>query len=140
MAEFATSIEIEASPDIVFDHLVTGEGIVAWLGQHAEIEPRPGGTFAVDIAGNPIRGAYLEVDRPRLVVVSWGVLGSDVLPSGSSRVEFRLTPVPGGTRLELTHTGLPNEQERINHAAGWTHFVGVLATVARGRARGGAPS
>lgn len=130
VADFATSIEIEAPPEIVFDHLVTSEGIVAWMGQHAEVDPTPGGIFAVDIGGNPIRGAYLEVDRPRRVVVSWGVAGNEVLPAGSSRVEFRLTPIPTGTRLDLTHTGLPNEQERINHAEGWTNLLGVLAAAA----------
>lgn len=29
MAEFTTSIDIEAPPEIVFDHLVTEEGLLA---------------------------------------------------------------------------------------------------------------
>lgn len=82
MADYATSIQIDAPPEIVFDHLVTGEGILSWMGQYAEIDATPGGVFAVDIGGNPVRGTYLEVDRPRVVVISWGVLGSDVLPAG----------------------------------------------------------
>jgi uncharacterized protein YndB with AHSA1/START domain len=129
VAELTTSIEIEAPPDIVFAHLVTPAGMLAWMGQHAELDARPGGVFAVDIEGNPVRGRYLEVDPPHTVVVSWGVAGSDVLPPGSSRVEFRLTPTPTGTRLDLTHTGLP-AVEQPKHLAGWSHFLTRLAGAA----------
>lgn len=72
MAEQVTSIEINAEPAVVFEYLVTPEAMTAWMGQHAVLEPRPGGVFAVDIAGSPVRGTYLEVEAPRRVVVSWG--------------------------------------------------------------------
>ena len=126
MAEFTTSIDIEAPPEIVFDHLVTVDGMLAWMGQTAELEATPGGTFSVDIDGNPIRGEYLVVDPHHRVVVSWGLLGSDVLPVGSSRVEFRLTPIDAGTRVDLSHTDLPEDQVPP-HAEGWPHFLGILA-------------
>ncbi|HKY15219.1 MAG TPA: SRPBCC domain-containing protein [Microthrixaceae bacterium] len=125
MAEFATSIDIEAPPEVVFDHLVTSEGMTAWMGQRAELDATPGGVFSVDIDGNPIRGEYVEVDRPRRVVVTWGLLGSDTLPVGSTRVEFRLTPIDSGTRVDFTHTGLP-ESQLAPHAEGWAHFLGRL--------------
>jgi uncharacterized protein YndB with AHSA1/START domain len=128
--DFATSIDIEAPPEIVFAHLVTTEGMLAWMGQHAELDATPGGVFAVDIDGNPVRGEYLEVDPPHAVVISWGVPGSELLPAGASRVEFRLTPIDGAsTRLELTHTGLPAE-EQPQHAIGWTHHLRLLAEAA----------
>jgi uncharacterized protein YndB with AHSA1/START domain len=131
VAEFVTSIDIEASPEIVFAHLVTPEGMCAWMGQHAELDATPGGVFAVDIEGTPVRGEFLEVDPPRLVVVSWGVPGNEQLPPGSSRVEFRLTPIAAGTRLDLSHTDLP-AAERPPHAQGWTHFLARLAATAAG--------
>jgi uncharacterized protein YndB with AHSA1/START domain len=129
VAEFVTSIDIEAPPDIVFAHLVTPEGMVAWMGQHAELDATPGGVFAINIEGTPVRGEYLEVDPPHLVVISWGVPGNDVLPAGSSRVEFRLTPIATGTRLDLAHTGLP-EAEQAKHAIGWGHYLARLAEAA----------
>ncbi|SEM61750.1 hypothetical protein SAMN05660976_05617 [Nonomuraea pusilla] len=46
----------------------------------------------MDIDGNLIRGEFVEVDRPRTVVVTWGLEGDDVLPAGSTKVAFRLTP------------------------------------------------
>jgi uncharacterized protein YndB with AHSA1/START domain len=129
VAEFVTSIDIEAPPEIVFAHLVTPEGMVAWMGQHAELDATPGGVFALNIEGTPIRGEYLEVDPPHLVVISWGVPGNDVLPAGSSRVEFRLTPIAAGTRLDLAHTGLP-ESEQAKHAIGWGHYLARLVEAA----------
>lgn len=131
MAEYTTSIEIEAAPAEVFDHLVTNEGITAWMGRHAVLEPRAGGAFAVDIAGYAIRGRYLEVDRPRRVVVSWGVAGSADLPPGASTVEFNLTPTAHGTRVDLRHADLP-ETQLEGHADGWTHFLPRLRLVATG--------
>jgi len=129
MAEYATSIDIEAPPEIVFDHLVTVDGMLAWMGQRAELDPRPGGVFAVDIDGNPIRGEFVEVDRPRSVVVTWGLEANDVLPAGSTKVAFHLTPTATGTRVDLTHSNLP-ESQVPPHAEGWPHFLGILAGVA----------
>jgi len=129
VADFATSIDIDAPPEIVFAHLVTPEGMLAWIGQRADLDATPGGLFALDIDGNPIRGEYVEVDPPRTVVITWGVLGSEVLPPGSSRVEFRLTPTDTGTRLDLAHTGLP-VVEQPQHAEGWTHYLPHLARAA----------
>jgi uncharacterized protein YndB with AHSA1/START domain len=120
--DFVTSIDIEAPPEIVFAHLVTPEGLLAWMGDHAELDAKPGGVFAVDMHGNRVRGEYLEVDPPHVVVISWGVLGNERLPAGSSRVEFRLTPIATGTRLDLTHTGLPAD-EQAKHARGWAECL-----------------
>lgn len=131
MAEYATSIEIDAPPATVFEYLTTDAGMTAWMGQHAELEPHPGGGFAVDIAGYPIRGRYLQVEPPTRVVVSWGVAGSAELPAGASTVEFRLTPIERGTRVDLIHSGLP-ETELEGHAAGWNHFLPRLRFAAPG--------
>jgi uncharacterized protein YndB with AHSA1/START domain len=131
MADYTTSIEIEAAPDLVFDYLVTEAGMTAWMGQHATLNPRAGGSFAVDIAGHAIRGQYLEVERPHRVVVSWGMAGSTDLPPGSSTVEFTLKPTSHGTRVELVHSQLPDSR-LDGHADGWTHFLGRLRIVAPG--------
>ena len=134
MPDYATSIDIEAPPEVVFAHLVTPEGMVAWIGDHATLDPNPGGTFAVDIGGVPVRGEYLEVDPPRLVVVTWGVAGNQHLPAGSSRVEFRLTALGAGahTRVDLLHTGLPAD-EVPKHAHGWAQLLSRLSDAALAR-------
>lgn len=131
MADYSTTIDIDVAPEAVFDFLVTDEGMTAWMGQHAELDARPGGRFAVDIAGHAIRGEYLAVDRPRRVVVSWGMAGRADLPPGASTVEFTLVPIDRGTRVELLHTGLPEDGVE-GHVDGWTHFLPRLRTASAG--------
>ena len=131
MTEFATSIDIEATPAFVFRFLTTNDGMTAWMGQWAELDASPGGQFAVDIFGSPVRGEFLEVDPPHRVVVSWGYAGSEDLPPGASRVEFTLTPIATGTRVDLLHSDLP-ERHVSGHDRGWRHFAERLALVASG--------
>ena len=131
MAEFQDSIEIEAPPQVVFKYLTTNEGMTAWMGQYADLDPTPGGRFAVDIAGSPVRGEYLVVEPFQRVVVSWGFAGSDELPAGASRVEFVLTPITAGTRVDLRHLDLP-EPAVPGHAHGWAHFMPRLKVTAAG--------
>jgi uncharacterized protein YndB with AHSA1/START domain len=131
MAEHSSSIDIAAPPGAVFDHLVTPDGLTAWMGTWAELDPRVGGLFAVDIAGYPVRGEYLVVDRPRAVAWSWGYAGSDDLPAGCSRVDIVLTATPGGTRVELTHSNLPDPAVH-GHADGWANFLPRLAVATTG--------
>lgn len=131
MAEFRDSIDIAAAPATVFDYLTTNEGMTAWMGHYADLDARPGGRFAVDIAGHPVRGAFVHVEPPHRVVVSWGFPGSEELPPGASTVEFRLTPIRGGTRVDLLHADLP-DSALPGHAHGWANFLPRLAIVGAG--------
>lgn len=131
MAEFRDHIEIQARPEAVFEHLVTEEGLTAWMGHRADLDPTPGGRFAVDIAGHPVRGEFLHLEPPHRVVVTWGFAGSEDLPTGASTVEFRLTATASGTRVDLRHSDLP-EPEVPGHAHGWANFLPRLAIVGAG--------
>lgn len=131
MAEFRDSIHIDAPAETVFTYLTSNAGMTAWMGEFARLDPVPGGEFAVDIAGHPVRGTFLEVEPPRLIVVSWGFAGSVDLPAGSSTVEFRLVRVEGGTRVELRHDKLP-DAAAPGHADGWANFLPRLAKAAAG--------
>jgi len=131
MPEFSTSMEIDAPPEVVYAHLVDGERMLRWMGERAELDPVPGGRFAVDINGAPFRGEFLEVEPPRRVVISWGIAGSLDLPAGASRVESTLTRTQRGTALSLVHSGLPETRVRT-HAAGWRNYLGRLQVVAHG--------
>ncbi|WP_453984518.1 SRPBCC family protein [Brevibacterium casei] len=131
MAEFTDSIDIAAPPESVFAYLTTDAGMTAWMGEFADLDPVPGGRFSVDIAGHPVRGEFLHIESPRRVVVSWGFPGSDDLPAGASTVEFRLTPIASGTRVDLRHSDLP-DIEVPGHAAGWSHFLPRLVIAGAG--------
>jgi uncharacterized protein YndB with AHSA1/START domain len=108
------------------------------MGDHAVLEPEPGGQFTVDINGVPVRGRYLVVDPPHRLVLTWGHAGSDAFPPGSTTVEITLTPSEDGTLLSVEHRDLPAEQAP-RHAIGWPHFLDRLVTVAAGRNPGPDP-
>jgi len=131
VAEFRDSIEIASAPETVFEYLTTNAGLTAWMGQYADLDASPGGRFAVDIAGYPVRGEFLCIEPPHRVMVSWGFAGSSDLPAGASKVEFVLTPSSLGTRVELRHFDLPDTEVR-GHAHGWTHFLPRLVIAGSG--------
>jgi uncharacterized protein YndB with AHSA1/START domain len=78
-----------------------------------------------------MRGRFVELDPPRLVVFLYG-WESDLMgvPPESTVVEIRLDEHDGRTTLELTHRQLPPDVTS-DHERGWVHFLAILATVAR---------
>lgn len=138
MATYTTRIEIDAAPDRVFDHFVQPDLLVRWMGDYAALDARQDGTFAVDINGVIIRGAYLRVERPRLIEIAWGEAGNPLMPPGSTHLVIRLTERPGGTVLELEHRGLV-DTEAAKHAIGWPHFLDRLRELGSGRDPGPDP-
>jgi uncharacterized protein YndB with AHSA1/START domain len=129
--EYATSLRIAATPEEVFPYLTDPVLIVRWMGEWADLQPKPGGAFVIDINGVPIRGEYVLVEPPHRVVFTWGVAGNDALPPGSTTVDITLTAAGEGTVLELVHRDLP-EEELPKHEVGWAHFLPRLATAAVG--------
>lgn len=127
------SVHIDAPPERVWKYFIRSEAIVRWMGEYALLEAEPGGQFTVNIKGAPVRGRFVRLDPPRLLLISWGYAGSDRLPPGASTVEVRLTPEGTGTRVDLEHRGLP-PAEQHGHRAGWTHYLARLAAAVAGEA------
>ena len=128
---FTHSVHIAAEPERVFDYFTRPEAIVRWMGDYARLDARAGGEFTLDINGVPVRGRYIEVERPRRIVFSWGHAGSDRLPPGTSTVEVTFTADESGTIVEVVHRGLP-DAEAAHHAIGWTHFLARLVIAGAG--------
>ena len=122
------SVRIAAPPESVFPYLVDSALIVEWIGEWAELQPEPGGTFALDFPGTAVRGEYVVIEPPRRVVFTWGVPGHDTMPTGSTTVEIKLTADGPGTLVELFHRDLPAE-EFDRHLEGWTQMLAKLAEV-----------
>ena len=126
------SVHIDAPPERVYEYFIRPEAIVTWMGETALLEAEPGGRFALDIKGAPVRGRFLQLDPPHRLIISWGYADSDQLPPGASTVEIRLTADRGGTRVDLEHRDLPGAQ-RPGHVSGWIHYLGRLQVAALGR-------
>ena len=123
---------IAAPADIVFDFLVDPDKLGRWLGVIVDIEAHVGGRFRIDVTGGDItEGEYLTIERPHRVVFTWGWVGNDEVPPGSSTVSFELTSDGDHTVLTLTHAGLPAEATG-SHEIGWNYFLARLETAATG--------
>lgn len=132
---FERRMTIAAPPAVVFDCFTDPELLVQWLGRSATLDARIGGTYALSMAnGDTTRGRYVEVDRPRRLVFTWGWdSGAFGMAPGSSVVEVVLEPDGPGTLLHMLHRGLVSEEAVNAHTAGWTHYLARLAARAEGR-------
>ena len=125
--KFTSSVVVDSEPADVYEYFTKPEAMVHWMGQVSSLNPVPGGEFAVDVNGSSaIRGRLVELDPPHRLVFTWGFIGSEDLPPGTSTVEVLFIPEDGRTRIDIVHRDLP-ETEASKHAPGWRHFLDQLA-------------
>ena len=121
---------IDADPATIFAFLTDADRLVRWMGVAANLDPKPGGLFLVDVTnGDVARGEFKEVVPVSRLSFGWDAGGR--LPPGGSLVEIDLIPQATGTLVRMTHSGLP-EGLVASHARGWAHFYERLAIVAAG--------
>jgi uncharacterized protein YndB with AHSA1/START domain len=123
-----------ASPERVFDAFLdvevarrflfataTGEMITA------EIDPRVGGRFTFterrpEMGDVRHIGEYLEIDRPRRLVFTFGVPQFD---PRMTTVTIEIRPDGDGCELVLTHDGVPPDYAGRTHE-GWSRILAGL--------------
>ena len=123
-----------ASAERVFDAWLDPKTAGRWLFATAtgrmvrvEIDARIGGQFVIverrDGEDIEHRGEYLDIDRPRLLIFSFGV---PKYSSEMTRVRIDIVPRAIGCELTLTHEGvLPDYADRTK--TGWTEILAKLA-------------
>jgi uncharacterized protein YndB with AHSA1/START domain len=127
------TLTIAASPETVWEFFVDPDKLMRWKGIEADLDARPGGAYYCRvIPGHTARGEFVEVDRPRRLVFTWGWDGNDAVPPGSSTIEVELSPDGDGTSLRFVHKDLPSAEAVASHARGWDHYLPRLATAAAG--------
>jgi uncharacterized protein YndB with AHSA1/START domain len=131
------SIEIEATPDVVFNAMIDPEQLAAWWGSpetyrtsNWQVDLRPGGEWSTtaknvsDGRNGVVRGRYLEVERPRLLVYTWQPSWDDF---AETTIRVELTPTRTGTRVRITHSGFGDRlASATGHTAGWRRVLGWL--------------
>ena len=134
MGEFTVTHSFRHPPERVFDAWLdpatarrflfatpTGEMI------RAETDPRVGGQFTFvdrrpDMGDVLHTGEYLEIDRPRRLVFTFGVPAFD---PGFTRVEVEITPTAAGCDVSLTQRDTPDEWVEPS-TEGWTMILKAL--------------
>ncbi len=126
-----------ASAERVFDAGLSPELIGQWMFGPAQrdeeivritLDPEVGGkfSFVVRRQGEEIDhvGKYREIDRPKRLVFSWGVVGDS---EEESFVIIDIVPDRGGCELTLTHEIHPKWAEYADRTkAGWTKMLEAL--------------
>ena len=56
-------VRIDAAPEVVFPYLIDASLMVRWIGEWAELDPVPGGVFALNIESAVARGTFLVVEK-----------------------------------------------------------------------------
>jgi uncharacterized protein YndB with AHSA1/START domain len=122
-------------PEQVYDAWLDADAVGRWLFatpggvmQRAELDPRVGGRFAIDeLRGDVVAvhfGEFLELDRPRRIVFSFGCDPNAPL----TRVSVALTATPQGCRVVLTHDMDPQWAVMAPRVTqGWTMMLDGLA-------------
>jgi uncharacterized protein YndB with AHSA1/START domain len=135
-------IAIDASPETVWEFFVDPDKAVRWMGTAAELDPRPGGTYRVEVLPGEIAlGEFVEVDPPHRVVWTWGwdESSTSAVSPGSTTIEVELVPQGERTLLRFTHRDLPDADSTDRHAHGWEHYLGRLRVAAAGGDAGADP-
>jgi uncharacterized protein YndB with AHSA1/START domain len=120
---------IKASPEQVYNAWLDPAMMLKYMtmgpdmqARDARTDPRLGGRFHFVMVGekeNPHTGTYTALEPHSRIAFTWETPWS----APESRVELRLTPVPDGTEVVLTHVKFVSEQSRDGHLKGWTGIL-----------------
>ena len=145
---------IAARPAIVFNALVTAEGMGSWWGPDDQpvlstaADTRVGGDFRIrfrtsDGLEHECIGQFLEIEEPHRIAMSYQWASGGVSEEGNeqvSRLEFHLRPIDTGTELTLVHSALRNEASARSHERGWGRALEKLMRVLANKSQGGVAS
>ena len=100
------TIQLRAAPREVYQAIMNSRRHAAFTGMPASISGKAGGKFTIG-EDDLIRGRQLELVPDERIVQAWAI-AMDGWPLGhESKLTLRLAAVEGGTRLEMTHEGVP---------------------------------
>lgn len=138
-------VEIDATPETVFEVITNPEHVRQWWPDDADFDPTPGATGHL-VFGDPSSPdaqipeiTIVAAEPPRLFSFRWVYPAGEVADPGNSLlVTFELTPQGSGTVLRMCETGFAEkgwEQEVVEaeyreHCAGWDHFLPLLVDYA----------
>jgi uncharacterized protein (TIGR03086 family) len=128
---YTSSVDLPVSPDEAFALVTDPERLRRWSAVCAAVDLRAGGAWSWTITPSHTAGGTIrEVDPGRRVVYGWGWLDMDGLPPDTSTVTLTIEETESGSRVTLTHAGLPTQEQLDGHAEGWDHYLQRLELLA----------
>jgi uncharacterized protein YndB with AHSA1/START domain len=126
-ADFASTVSLSASADVVFDALTTPSALTAWW-TNASGSGLAGGELRFMFGDDALVIRVDEAERPS--AVRWTALVSEPLPDWeATTISFDVSPNQnGGSRLDFRHTGMTPQLECYNACSkGWEQYLASLA-------------
>jgi uncharacterized protein YndB with AHSA1/START domain len=122
---------LPAKPARVFKAISRAEELRHWMCPQdftvasAMAELKIGGRFRIEMHSPDeevfiVNGRYRVIDPPRRLVFTWEWEPEHTMAGVETTVAIDLEADGDETLLTMTHTGLPNEEERSSHEWGWT--------------------
>jgi uncharacterized protein YndB with AHSA1/START domain len=100
--EITKDIEVEASPEQVWEAITTGPGMDSWFLGRNEIEPRQGGTGRWSIGGYTLESTVTTWDPPNRFVNT----GSEAADGSFHQFDYRIEERGGRTEIRYVHSGM----------------------------------
>jgi len=138
-------VQIDASPETVFEVITSPDHLKEWWPDEAVLEPTPGATGELVFGDRSSGQAHVpqvtvvDAVAPRLFSFRWTHPAGEKAREGNSLfVTFELAASSGGTLLRMTETGFREmgwevavlEEQYGEHINGWDHFLPRLVEYA----------
>ena len=114
------NVTLKAKPADVFSALTNARKISTWSGQKAKVGTKKGGKL--EMFDGWVKGKVVVFNRGKNLAYTWRP-AEWTRATPSSVVRYKLSSTSTGTKVTLTHSGLPNAKEARDHKSGWTQFV-----------------
>ncbi|HVY21224.1 MAG TPA: SRPBCC domain-containing protein [Bauldia sp.] len=117
--KFTVSTVLPASPRVVYDTWLDSRGHGAMTGTKAKATTKVGGKWSATDAY--CWGENLELVPGRKIVQSWRSADFED-GDADSKISVTLKPAPGGTKLILLHSAIPDSQKDGGYKEGWVDY------------------
>jgi uncharacterized protein YndB with AHSA1/START domain len=125
--EVRKEIELDATPEQVWEAITTGPGIDAWFMGRTEVEPRQGGTARFTLAGSTEEATVTAWDPPKRFATRSAESDDGRFMAQEFLIEGR---GQGGTVLRLVQSGVLGDDWETEYDAlneGWGVYLYKLA-------------
>jgi uncharacterized protein YndB with AHSA1/START domain len=131
--EIRKIIEIDASPEIVFEALTNSESLTQWFPDQALLEPKVGGKVKFTFFSRGVKpldrdfypeGEIVEFVPNKKLVYTW--IPSDIPNFPKTVVSWSLKQIgKNKTLVTLTHSGFSGKPHELysEHKHGWDYFA-----------------